>query len=91
MGLSRQCSERHGTSNEVLDDALLALYLVDIYGVTLEVEEVADEYRLILLVGHSRVFLEEIVVALAGSELQGGDGLRVPRVLDAVATPVELS
>ena len=37
------------------------------------------------------IFLEEIVIALAGCELQGSDGLWVPSVLDTVLAVVELS
>ena len=37
------------------------------------------------------IFLEEFIVALASSELQGGDGLWIPSMLDTVLAIVELS
>ena len=37
------------------------------------------------------IFLEEIVITLACCELQGGDGLWVPSVLDTVLAVVELT
>ncbi len=56
-----------------------------------ETEEVADEDRLLLIVNEMCIFLEEIIIALAGCELQGGDSLWVPCVLDTVLAIVELS
>ena len=75
----------------MLDDALLRLNFIDVDRVALEVKEVTDEYRLILLVSQCCVFLEEVVVALSCGELQCCDSLRVPSMLDAVLAPVELT
>ena len=75
----------------MLDDALHGLHLINIYRVALEVQEVADEDRLTLVIDEIGELLEELVVACAGGELQDSDGLRVPGVVDAVLAPVELS
>ena len=91
MSLFAQRTEAHGTGDEVLDDALDGLHLINIYRVALEVEEVADEDRLLLVVDEIGEFLEELIVARARSELQGSDGLWVPCVVDTVLAPVELS
>ncbi len=91
VSLFAQCTEAHGTGDEVLDDALDGLHLINIYRVALEVEEVADEDRLLLVVDEIGEFLEELIVACARSELQGSDGLRVPCVVDTILAPVELS
>ena len=91
MSLLAQGTEAHGTGDEVLDDALHGLHLINIYRVALEVQEVADEDRLTLVIDEIGELLEELVVACAGGELQDSDGLRVPGVVDAVLAPVELS
>ena len=91
VSLLGEGTETHRTGNEVLHDFLYWLYLVDRDRVLAETEEVADEDRLLLIVNEMCIFLEEIVIALACCELQGGDGLWVPSVLDTVLAVVELS
>ncbi len=91
VSLLRQSAERHGTSDEVLDDVLDRFHLIYIYGVALEVEEVAEEDGFRLVVDQRLVFLEQVVVARARGQLQRSDGLRVPGMLDAVVAPMELS
>ena len=75
----------------MLDDALYGFYLVYADRLALEVEEVADEYGVLLLVDKFGVFLVFLVVARACGKLQRGDGFGVPGVLDAVLAVVELS
>ena len=75
----------------MLYDFFHRLNLVDVDGVVLPVEEVAQEERLRLVVDEALKLLEGLVVAGARGELQRGYCLRVPRVLDAVLAPVELS
>ena len=75
----------------MLNDFLYRLYLVDRDRILAEGEEVADEDRLLLVVDKMSVFLEQLVVALAGGKLQSGYSLRIPGMLDAVLTIVELS
>ena len=91
VSLLAQGTEAHGTGDEVLDDALHGLHLINIYRVALEVQEVADEDRLTLVIDEIGELLEELVVACAGGELECGDRLGVPGVVDAVLAPVELS
>ena len=91
VGLFGKGTEAHGTHHKVLHDAFHGFHLRDVDGVALEVEEVADEDGRVFLVGQSGKLFVFLVVAGAGGQLQGGDGLGVPGVADAVFTPVELS
>ena len=89
MGLNTQGTETHRTSHEMLHDALYGLYLVNGRGLvcTLEAEEVADEDRRFLLVDEFFPLLELLIAALPCGQLQLGNCLRVPGVLDAVFAP----
>ena len=60
------------------------LYLVNAYRVFPEIEEVADKYRTFLLVGLMCEFLEFLVAACSGSQLQQAYSIRVPCVLFSV-------
>ncbi len=94
VGLLAQGAKRHGSRHEMLDDGLHGLHFGQVNGTacgSLEVEEVADEDGLVFLIGHVGVFLEQLVVAAAGGQLQCGDGVGVPGVAYAVAPPVELA
>ena len=91
VSLLREGTETHRTGNEVLDDFLYRLHLIYRDRILAETEEIADEDRLLLIVNEMCIFLEEIVIALACCELQGGDGLWVPSMLDTVLAVVELS
>ncbi len=91
VGFLGEGTETHGTRYEVLYNLLHRFHLIYRDRILAEVEEVADEDRLRLLVYEFGIFLIECIVALAGSELQGGDGLRVPCVLDTVLAVVELT
>ena len=93
VGLDAQRAKAHGTSYEVLYDALNGLHLVDRrrLGSLLKLKEVADEDGALLLVNYLCPSLEFIVVALTGGQLQLSDGLRVPSVLNAILTPSKLA
>ena len=90
VGLFRQRTEAHGARHEVPYDAFGGLDAVDGYRVAAEVEEVADEYGLVFLVGQPCELLELGIAARACGLLQRGYRLGVPGVADAVATVVEL-
>ena len=91
MCLLAQCSERHGSCHEVLHDGFHGFHLVDVDGVLLESHEVTNEDGCILLVSQPGEFLELLVAACPGGQLQGGDGFGVPGVADAVLSPMELA
>ena len=91
MCLDRERTEAHGSHHEVLDNILYRFHLIYRYRILLEVEEVADEYRRVFLIDELRILLELSVVARAGGQLQGGNGLGIPGMLDAVLAIVELS
>ena len=93
MSLDAQRTKRHRTCDEVLHDALHAFYLVERRRrcSLLPAEEIADEDRAFLFIYNLSPILEFIVVALTGGQLQFGDGLRVPGVLDAVLAPSKLT
>ena len=84
-------AERHGTGDEMLDDVLHGFHLVDVDGVALEPEEVAQEYRSAFPVRHSCELLEFLVTAEACGNLQGGYGLRGPSMLLAILAEREKS
>ena len=90
--LDAECTERHGTGDEVLHDALHRLDLVNRRRLRrlLKSEEVAQEDGRFLLVDGLCPFLELLVAALTGGQLQLRNRLRVPGVLDAVPAPREL-
>ena len=75
----------------MLHDVLNRLHLVDVDGVLLPADEVANEYRRLLLIDEFRELLEFLVVACAGSQLQCGNGFRVPCMFDSILPPVELT
>ena len=89
VGLDAQGAKAHGTSNKVLHDALNGLYLVDRcwLGSLLELKEIADEDRALLLVDNLGPSLESIIIAFPRSQLQLSNRLWVPGVLDAVLAP----
>ncbi len=91
--LDAERAERHCTRHEVLHDALHRLNLVERHrlGSLAQTEEVADEDRLRLLIDHSLPLLELLVRAKSRSDLQVGDGVRIPGVLDAVLAVGELA
>ena len=79
----------------MLHDILNRFHLVDRKGVGsrcfLETEEIAQENGRFFLVNQLGPFLELLVVTCAGSQLQLGNGFRVPCMLDAIFPPVELT
>ena len=89
--LFRQRTETHGSSHKMLHDVLDGLHLVDADGIALESEEIADEDGRFLLVNQSGKLFELRIVACVGRQLQRGNGLGVPGVLDAVLAVVELT
>ena len=93
MSLLRQCSERHGTRDKVLHNALHRLHLVERDGLcsTLEVQQVAYEDGLCLLIGQPTIFLEFRIVTLTTSQLQSRYRLRIPRMAYSILAPVELA
>ncbi len=91
VSLSRKGTKRHCARDEMLYDLLDWFHLVDVDGVALPVEEVAQEQGFGLVVDEAFKLLECLVVASARGELKRGYSLWVPRVLDAVLAPVELS
>ena len=90
--LLADCAERHCARHKAAHQVVLALHLFNGHGhgCLAELEEVAQEYRRRLLVGEAGKILKLLVAAEARSELQGGNGLRVPRVGDAVLAVGEL-
>ena len=93
VGLDAQGTETHGTCNKMLNNAFYALNLVDWGWLSslLESEEVADKDGALLLVNQFRPLLELFVVTLTGSQLQLGNGLGVPGVLNTILTPCKLT
>ena len=93
VGLNTQGTKRHSASHEMLHNRLHALHLVERYrrcGL-FPTKEIADKDRRLFLVDHRFPFLELLITAQTCGQLQVGDGLRVPGVLDAVLAPRELS
>ena len=75
----------------MLDDVLHGFHLVDVDGVALEPEEVAQEYWSAFPVRHPCELLEFLVTAEACGNLQGGYGLGVPGMLLAILAEREQS
>ena len=79
VSLLADSSERHGTGDEAVHDILNAFYLIDGHrGAFLEVEEITNEDRLLLAIDSSGIFLEFLVAAKAGSNLESGYSLGIP-------------
>ena len=79
VSLLADSSERHGTGNEAVHDILNAFYLIDgDRGAFLEVEEIANEYGLLLAIDSSGIFLEFLIAAKACCNLEGCDSFRIP-------------
>ena len=79
MSLLADSSERHGTGDEAVHDILNAFYLIDgDRGAFLEVEEIANEYGLLLAIDSSGIFLEFLIAAKACCNLEGCDSFRIP-------------
>ena len=79
VSLLADSSERHGTGDEAVHDILNAFYLIDgDRGAFLEVEEIANEDRLLFTIDSSGIFLEFLVAAKAGSNLESGYSLGIP-------------
>ena len=99
--LNTQSAERHGTRHEVSDDALHGFYLIETHPLPLSAregsrcllkgEEIAEEDGTFLFINSLCPLFKLLVVSLSASQLQFGDGLWVPSVLDAVLTPRELT
>ena len=75
----------------MLYDILDRLYLIDVYRVLLEIEEVTYEYRSLFLIYNLRVLLELLIAACSRCKLQGGYRFWVPCMLYTILAPVELS
>ena len=84
-------AERDGTRDEMLYDALYRLHLADVYRVAAEAEEVAQEDGALLFVHSTGKFLEFLVAACAGGQLQGADSFRIPGVVFSVFAVGHLS
>ena len=95
MCLDAERSERHGSCDEVANDALHRFHLVERCrrGCLLEGEQIAEEDGALALFGISRggmgvddcrPLLELLIAAQACGELQLGDSLGVPGMLYAV-------
>ena len=91
VSLFRQRTKRHGTSYEMLHNLFYRLNLGNIDRIALEVEEVANEDRFLLVVYKLGIFLESLVVACACCKLQGGYCLWVPSMANAIFAIVELT
>ena len=79
MSLLADSSERHGTCDEAVHDILYAFNLIDGHrSAFLEVEEIANEDRLLFTIDSSGIFLEFLVAAKAGSNLESGYSLGIP-------------
>lgn len=91
MGFLGECAKRHGTCHKVAYDVFDGFHLGDVDGIAAEVEEVAQEDGVGLLVDGLCEAFVGIVVAGTGSELQGSDCFGVPGVAYAVDAVVELS
>ena len=79
VSLLADSSERHGTGDEAVHDILNAFYLIDgDRGAFLEVEEIANEYGLLLAIDSSGIFLEFLIAAKACCNLEGCDSFRIP-------------
>ena len=62
-----------------MHDILNAFYLIDgDRGAFLEVEEIANEYGLLLAIDSSGIFLEFLIAAKACCNLEGCDSFRIP-------------
>ena len=75
----------------MLYDVLNGFYLVNGNRILLETEEVTNEDRVDFLVYQTGVLLEFLIRTRTRSQLQGGNGLGVPRMTDTVFAPMELS
>ena len=84
VGFLADGAERHGSRDEMADDVFHRFHPVDVNRVTLEAEEVAQEDGAVLLVRQAGEFLELLVAARAGGQLERGDGFRVPGMALAV-------
>ena len=100
MCLDAERSERHGSCDEVANDALHRFHLVERCrrGCLLEGEQIAEEDGALALFGISRggmgvddcrPLLELLIAAQACGELQLGDSLGVPGMLYAVFSITE--
>ena len=91
--LNGQRAERHRTRHEVLHNRLHRLHFLYRCWLRrlLEAHEVAQEYRLLLLVNQLLPLLILLVRAQPCGKLQGGNGVRRPCVLNAVLAVVEQS
>ena len=92
MGLDAQGTKTHGACHEMLHDALYTFYLI-YWGwrrSLLPTKEITDKDGRLFLVDELCPFLKLLIRALTGGQLQLGDGLWVPSVLDTVLTPSKL-
>ena len=78
MCLLADSAEGHGSSHEMFHDVFYRFHLFNINGVSFVTEEVAQEEGGIFSIYHGGEFLELLVAAQPGGQLQGGDGFRIP-------------
>ena len=91
VSLLAESAETHSARHEMLDDALHGLHFLNGNGVALEVEEVAYEYRLRLIVRECGKLLELLIVARARSQLQRAYRVRIPGVEITIFAIAELA
>ena len=87
MRLSADCTKRHGSGDKSLHNRFNRLNLINADCIAfLEIEEVANENRLLFVVDSRCIFFELFVTSQTGCNLQRGNSIRIPSVLLSVFT-----
>ena len=91
MRLFTDRTKRHGARYKMLYNFLYRLYIFQWNRITVEREEVTQEYRTFLFIYPTRIFLELSITSQTSGQLQSTDSFRIPGMLLAILTVGELT